>query len=124
MPRICIYLSEDTMKKFETLTAENGGKPSKTVEILIENAFQNLKNGDTGDKENLRRLRVIENDTNKRVQVLTELFNSYLNTFGACSADDFCLSSDSPHPWLTSAEQRITQKIEQLQQEKFMRGGK
>lgn len=124
MPRICIYLSEDTMKKFETLTAENGGKPSKTVEILIENAFQNLKNGETGDKENLRRLRVIENDTNKRVQVLTELFNSYLNTFGACSADDFFLSSDSPHPWLTLAEQGITQKIEQLQQEKFMRGGK
>ena len=124
MPRTSVHLSEEAKQKLEELSVKNGGNISKTVEELVMKAGSELPEGDSKTEENLRRLRIIENDTNKRVQVLTELFNSYLNTFGACSADDFCLSSDSPHPWLTSAEQRITQKIEQLQQEKFMRGGK
>lgn len=124
MPRTSVHLSEEAKQKLEELSVKNGGNISKTVEELVMKAGSELPGEDSKTEETLRRLRIIENDTNKRLQVLIELFNSYLNTFGACSADDFFLSSDSPHPWLTLAEQGITQKIEQLQQEKFMRGGK
>ncbi len=124
MPRTSVHLSKEAKQKLEELSVKNGGNISKTVEELVMKAGSELPERDSKTEGTLRRLRVIENDTNKRVQVLTELLNSFLNTFGTYSAEDFSLSSDSPHPWLTFAEQGITQKIEQLQQEKFMRGGK
>lgn len=129
MPRICIYLSEETMQKLETLTAENSGKPSKTIEVLIEKAFQNShdknsKGEGTNANEYLKKLRQIENDTNKRVQVLEEIMNSFIASFGTFTAEDFQPSSEHPHPWMSFAEREVTNRIERLQQEKFMRGGK
>lgn len=129
MPRICIYLSEETMQKLETLTAENSGKPSKTIEVLIEKAFQNShdknsKGEGINANEYLKKLRQIENDTNKRVQVLEEIMNSFIASFGTFTAEDFRSSSESPHPWMSFAEREVTNRIERLQQEKFMRGGK
>lgn len=125
MPRICVYLSDHTMEKLEVLAAKNDGKTSKTIEKLIMNANpENSENIPKDISEIMRKLRIIENDTNKKVQILIELMNSFINTFGTFSAEDFTSSSVNPHPWLSSAEETIIQKIELLQQEKFMNGGR
>lgn len=129
MPRTSVYLSEETKLKLEELASENGNNISKTIEILVEKAFQNShdknsKGEGTNANEYLKKLRQIENDTNKRVQVLEEIMNSFIASFGTFTAEDFQSSSESPHPWLSSAEREVINRIERLQQEKFMRGGK
>lgn len=123
MPRINIYLDEETMKLLNNLSKEDGLKTSQYLSKLINSTV--LKNEkERGEiKETLDSILKSQRENDKMITALLESLNTYYKLFASddTTASQFFPIDESPHPWTRKAFEVAESKIRSARYSKLMK---
>lgn len=123
-PQKSFRFSEDTIEKINCICKQEHITQSFLFAKLIDEYYIKITNKEpvytefekNSEQENiLKKLKIIENDTNKKMTMLLDIMNSFISNGIIVEENSFVSFQDDPHAWFIKSKELISQKITESQ---------